>query len=337
MRQTAHLFLLLTVLFFCLPASGQKKDSFFRDLDAFFEMRAQKNRARMDTNYVDSYDYRWDGSTFVNSTGLHFVSSFGNSLLSTGMVQRVGVGVSYRGLGLSYSFVVGKKHNSNFTTDIYGKHVGVEFGFQSATKPYGNIDSAYLRYDENGRIENVRLLSSRVTVLYSFNSRFSMDAAMKQSIIQRRSAGSVIAGLTWAAWDMLFLGDEETDPVASFFKANYFYQRFSLGAGYGYNLVFGQKHWLLHLSLIPMWTFYEMQGWWESGKRETDSYPFGYITYTGTARTAVCFLWGKRWSLGLDGMINQGSSANRFSSKAPDYRRFGAQDWKIDLSLVCRF
>ena len=145
-----------------------------------------------------------------------------------------------------------------------------------------------------------------------------------------------IAELSWSVWDMLFL--EETErTLDSFYEANYFYQRFSIGAGYGYNLVLGQQHWLLHASLIPMWTFYEMLGWRKDGKRERVNYPYGKIAYAGSAHVGVYYRWGTRWSLGFSSVVNQMASSPHFSSKASGFQRFGGQEWQAILSLGCRF
>ena len=134
---------------------------------------------------------------------------------------------------------------------------------------------------------------------------------------------------------MIFM--DEDGSLDSFYKANYFYQRFSVGCGYGYNLVLGQQHWLLHASLVPMWTVYEMQGWRKDGVRERENYPYGKIAYTGTARLGVYYRWGTRWSLGFSDVVNQMASMNRFSAQAPDRQRFGAQEWQMKLSLGYRF
>lgn len=337
MKHLARLVLLVSLVFCCLPAAGQKKEGgFFYDLNDFLDLRASRKDTKIDTTYIGRFPYHWDGRTFARGTGMHFASSFGDSELSTGMIPRIGVGITYRGIGLSYSRVLGKKRNFQFMLNAYGNHLGFEFGLFTVTEPKGYVNFPNLDY-KDGRISNLLLFSSRLNILYSFNSRFSYAAAMKHSRIQRRSAGSVIAAFSWSAWDLLILGNEDKDPVASFFRLNYFYQRFSLGAGYGYNLVFGQRKWMYHISLIPMWSVYEMQGWRSYDERQKKSYPYGYIAFAGTARTGIYYRWGERWSLGLGGIINQMATVNKFSPKNPEYKRFGAQEWEIDLAVLCRF
>ena len=330
-----HLLLILVMLLFSVSAAGQKRDSFLRDLDAFLDMREAKAQARTDSNYIGYYPYKWSGQAFAKSTGMHIVSNeIGDIALSTGMQNRIGLGISYRSLGLSYSHVIGKRHGLDLTLDSYGKHFCFEFAFRaSETLSDKSIPSDMDAL--NGQVNNVLLVSDRLNLMYCFNPRFSYGAAMKQSQIQRRSTGSFIAAVSWGMWDLLFL--DETGSYVNFFEANYFYQRVSIGAGYGYNLVFGNRHWLMHASLVPMWTVYDMEVWRQRTERNLINYPFGHVAFSGTARAGIYFRWGTRWSLGYSGIVNQMMASNKFRRKAEDYQRFGAQEWQMNLTLTCRF
>ena len=115
------------------------------------------------------------------------------------------------------------------------------------------------------------------------------------------------------------------------------YNRFSIGAGYGYNLVLGQAHWLLHASLIPMWTFYDSTRIRTDGASTRYSRPAGRIGVTGTARAGIYYRWTSRWSVGLSGIVNQMSSSSSFRIKPEGYTRFAAQDWQARLSVGFRF
>ena len=327
----------LVLLLVCsLPAAGQQRDSFWRDLNDFLDMRADKAYAKTDTTYVGRYPYHWDARLFVRSTGFHFVSTYGGDIaLTTGLRNRIGIGLAWRGLGLSISHAIGEKYNLSLGLDSYGQHFCFEYALKATTALKGTIqlDSHDLHWDN---VENLLLISNKLNIFYSFNPRFSYAAAMKQTKIQRRSAGSFIAAVSWAVWDILLM-DEDPLQLEDFYQANYFYQRFSVGAGYGYNLVLGRQHWLLHASLVPMWSVYEMQSWRERGVKDRAHYPYGKIAYTGTARAGVYYRWGERWSVGFSGVINQMASTNHFSGKKDDFMRFGAQEWQMNLALAYRF
>lgn len=324
MKNSIKLLLFLVALVSVSPASGQKKSDFWNDLNTFLDMRAAKKNARWDTNYVARYPYRWESRTFVSSPNLRFDSTFGDGIhLATGTVARVGVGISFRGLGVNFAPAIGKKHTFDVSLSGYGRHLGIEYNWHSGTGLNSTSD------------KNMLLITNRVNLLYSFNPRFSYAAALKQTRIQRRSAGSVIAAFNWSMWDLLYLTDD--DVFGSFFKANYYFQRFLLGVGYGYNLVLGQQHWLVHASVLPMWSVYEMQGWRQGTERERKNYPYGHIAFMGTARASVSYRWGTRWSLGLNGQINEMGSMTHFSHQSPADPRFRSREWEVKLMLAFRF
>ena len=338
--------LLLFFLFLSLTAAAQqRKDSFWNDLNDFMNMREDKGYAKLDSNYIGRYPYHWDARLFYTSNGLHFTSQGSGAIdLTTGMNHRVGVGLSFRGLGLSYSFAIGKKLNFNFAIDNYSKHFCIEYALRFTGGLKGNAISPG---GEIPNIDKIYLGESRMNLFWSFNDRFSYAAAMKQSKIQRRSAGSFIASVSWSVWDVLALNEDEeiplivNDPIGSLIynmmSSNFLYNRVSVGGGYGYNLVLGRQHWLLHGSLVPMWTVYESMLTFKDGERTYSPYPNGYIAMSATARAGVYFRWTDRWSLGLSGVINQMVSRTHFSSKAENFRGFMGQDWQVRLSLSFRF
>ena len=340
-------FLLLFSIFLSLAASAQKqrKDNFWNDLNDFLNMREDKSYAKLDSNYIGRYPYHWDARTFYTSTGLHIINQGLSSYdLSTGMNHRVGVGISYRGIGLSYSFAIGKKLNFNLSADSYGKHFCIEYALRFTSGLKGIMISPT---GEIPNIDKLYLGESRLNLFWSFNPRFSYAAAMKQSKIQRRSAGSFIASLSWSAWDVLTISDDEEIPliidnpigslIYNLLSSNLLYNRVSVGGGYGYNLVLGHQHWLLHGSLVPMWTVYESTMTYKDGERNYYPFPNGYIAMTAIARAGVYYRWGEQWSLGLSGVINQMVSRTHFSSKAENFSGFMGQDWYIRLSLAFRF
>jgi len=331
----------LTALLLLLPltSSAQQKDSFWHDLNAFLDMRADKAYAKTDTSYVGRYPHNWDARLFVKSTGLYVKSEgLGDFHFSSGMDNRIGVGLSYRGLGLSYSRSMGKKFALDLGLDSYGRHFCFDFSLRANNGLNGTLIMPDGRnFEADG--ENLLLVSNKLDLFYSFNGNFSYAAAMKQSKIQKRSAGSFIASVSCFTWDIVALEDDLSLSHFSsqFYKANLLYSRISIGAGYGYNLVFGQKHWLLHASVIPMWTFFETHIHRNGSDRTRYNHPIGKFTFCGTARAGISYHWGSRWSVGFSGSAYQMSSANRFRHKADDYRTFRAQDWQMRLSLGFRF
>ena len=338
MKKILFLLLLLTAC----AASAQQRDSFLRDLDGFFQMRADKALAKMDTNYVRPYPYRWDVRLYGNTAGMHIVTQgLGDIQLSSGMSNRIGVSLGYRGLALSYSVGLGKTLGFDFGLSSYGRHICFEYSLRATNNLYGQAtlpDREILTSDG----DDLTLIASNLDLIYSFNPRFSYGAAMKQSNVQRKSAGSFLAGVSWTIWDVFAAGRDvifsrQTSIESLLAIPTIIYQRFSIGAGYGYNLVLGQEHWLLHASVVPMWTFYDFSTYRTLEEKTRSKYPLGVLAFTGTVRAGVYYRWGDRWSLGLSGVVNQMSSRNKSHRSDPEFQRFGAQEWQSRLSLCYRF
>lgn len=333
--------LILVSLLVPLTLPAQKRDNFFTDLNDFLNMRADKAYAKMDTSYIDRYPFIWDARTFFNTEGLHLYTKAENTTdLSTGMTNRAGISIGYRGLALSFTRALGRKMNFGLGLSSYGSHIGFEYNLRVTSQLSGHVGLP----DGSSRIASagdLTLLASNLNVIYSFNRRFSYAAAMKQSKIQRRSAGSFIAAASWTVWDVLDAGPDiisTQTSVQTFMEVtNVMYNRFSIGAGYGYNLVLGRQHWLLHASLIPMWTFFDSTRLRVEGNTTRFIRPAGRIGLTGTARAGIYYRWGTRWSIGLSGVINQMSSSTSFRSDKDGYQLFAAQDWQARLSLGFRF
>lgn len=333
--------LILVSLLVPLTLPAQKRDNFFTDLNDFLNMRADKAYAKMDTSYIDRYPFIWDARTFLNTEGLHLYTKAENTTdLSTGMTNRAGISIGYRGLALSFTRALGRKMNFGLGLSSYGSHIGFEYNLRVTSQLSGHVGLP----DGSSRIASagdLTLLASNLNVIYSFNRRFSYAAAMKQSKIQRRSAGSFIAAASWTVWDVLDAGPDiisTQTSVQTFMEVtNVMYNRFSIGAGYGYNLVLGRQRWLLHASLIPMWTFFDSTRLRVEGNTTRFSRPAGRIGLTGTARAGLYYRWGTRWSIGLSGVINQMSSSTSFRSDKDGYQLFAAQDWQARLSLGFRF
>lgn len=343
------LLLVLPLPCFAQEAEKQKKvrDNFFKDLHTFLNMRADKAYTKLDSNYIGRYPYHWGVRLFYTSTGMSIVNEgVSNIHLTTGMNHRIGLGVTYQGLNLTYSRAIGQKFNFNLAIDSYGKNFSVEYALRFTTGLNGTVMTPDAQTPD---LKNLILGESRLNLLYSFNPRFSYAAAMRQTKIQRRSAGSFMAAVSWTAWDVIALRDLEGGEIPeipdasyrsliySILASNMFYNRISVGAGYGYNWVLGHQRWLLHASLVPMWSVYEATTVRENKQRNYYPYPNGWISFSATARAGIYYRWGDRWSLGLSGVVNQMESRNHLSSKRIDFTRFGAQDWYIRLSLDVRF
>ena len=86
------------------------------------------------------------------------------------------------------------------------------------------------------------------------NKKFSLPAALSQTVIQRRSAGSWIAELNYyrSSIKPQLRNAGGIYPSIMVDANKITSSQISLGGGYAYNYVFGNEHCLLHTSFMPM-------------------------------------------------------------------------------------
>lgn len=150
---------------------------------------------------------------------------------------------------------------------------------------------------------------------YAFNGRkFSFPAAFSQSYIQKRSAGSVLVGLSIDGQITDMDGTALTDNIPT--KIKLF--EIGIGAGYGYNLVAG-RHWLFHLSALPTFDVYTHSNITSGGQRINMKYSFPSVILTG--RSAAVYSWRNRFT-GLTFVLNTSSigNENRLQIKRDKWR-----------------
>ncbi|MBP5498991.1 MAG: DUF4421 domain-containing protein, partial [Muribaculaceae bacterium] len=222
---------------------------------------------------LDSYD-----STYVTGTGRPFKINIKNNnwidiynchplpkaqfTFYSGVSSTIGLQFSAYGLTLGYSSDIDKLIGKRPTSKKW------EFGFSCARFSIDfykmrnsgamNLD---LRDEETGQLykiphfTGIKRSSWGISSYYYFNNRkFSQGAAYSQSRLQRRSAGSFLAGFKIThhnleidaselgeIWKDIISDDNEDLSNEPLFK----YNDYSIGGGYAYNWVLGPK-WLLN-------------------------------------------------------------------------------------------
>ena len=196
---------------------------------------------------------------------------------------------------------------------------------------------------------------------YMFNSKhFSYAAAYKQSVLQKRSAGSLMAGAMYYYGHIDYASDMNADLVylmhglgkVKLWQA-------SIGVGYAYNWV-PARGWIVNVMAMPMLTFVnkikaygyatnvpelledprlldgeisdeEWDEWWENSLRLT---PMGETTFNGgvmvnfDARLSLSYNFG-RYFLNVFGQFNN----NRYHHNGS---KGYLNDWFVNTSLGVR-
>lgn len=222
-------------------------------------------RTAYDTNYVVRPEGRLTLKLKVNQTGNTFHTKgtingvYSKADLSTNHKTTISIGASYRGISASYSINPAKwsgfYKDYELNLNYFGSRLSFDACYQRSTSLSGDINQGGTLYRmESGDI-NMKLYT--LTGYYVFNHRrFSFPAAFTQSYVQRRSAGSWLAGISYQGGSIKTT-DELKARNAKAPEVNIRVGHLGIGGGYGYNLVLGKKKkWLFHLSMLPTFVIY---------------------------------------------------------------------------------
>ena len=228
----------------------------------------------LDRNYIDAPEKPWQliAKGNVNQT-IVSMNADGNILgvdysarpyLKTQPSQYAGFWAGYRGYGIGYTVNVGGDKGSNLVFGATGGAYGINVRIHSFdnSNPSINLNSELLTEEEQKTWNNVQLIDPihvRTVIAdgyYMFNGKkFSYAAAYDQSVIQKRSAGSLMAGLMYNYTHIDYATDVNGDLVYLMHglgKVKLW--QGSAGVGYAYNWV-PARGLLVNVMLMPMVTF----------------------------------------------------------------------------------
>jgi hypothetical protein len=233
----------------------------------------------------------------------------------------------------------GKKTSTEINVNSYGNHFGLDFLYESNGKFEGKIEAD----GEDFELASiVREKSLTINAYYAFNGKkFSYPAAFSQSYLQKRSAGSLMAGLSYNRGsvsviddgepDSQLYGSEEVDPDSDSYDPNDVEKikmsYASIGLGYGYNFVPNRK-WLFHISTLPSIVF-----WRENKLIKTIGVEMLKATFpeiTIVARGSIVHYF-KHFFMGLTMVYNYTSAGDY------EFIRLSHNKWRARLILGKRF
>ena len=184
--------------------------------------------------------------------------------LKTTPSQYIGLWAGYRGYGVGYTVNVGGDKGSYLTFGATGGAYGINVRIHSFdnSNPSFNLNSELLSDADMDAMNEVQLKDPiHVKTLmadgyYLFNGKkFSYSAAYDQSLIQKRSAGSLMAGFMYNYTHIDYASDSNGDLI-------YLMEGLgrvklwqgSVGVGYAYNWV-PTRGLLVNVMAMPMLTF----------------------------------------------------------------------------------
>lgn len=276
-------------------------------LDSVLSVRYYK--IPYDTNYVVRPEGRWTLKLIANQTGntFHTKGNLGGITskadLRTKHKTTISLAASYRGLSAAFSLnpakMKGVYKDYELNLNYFSSRISLDFSYQRSGTLSGEIyvnDGA-----ENIQQGDVALKIVNIAGYYAFNYRkFSFPAAFNQNFIQRRSAGSWLAGISYQGGSIITTDDliarkPEAHDVSLKFG------HLGVGAGYGYNLVLGKK-WLLHLSALPTIVVYNRNKLIVQGEEKEAQHMRFHMIFN--ERAAVICNFSKRYFAGATLVMN---------------------------------
>ena len=229
------------------------------------ELRSEATQTSMKATSSWYLDEEYNGST--------------TSRTDNGFSTSIGAWLGYRGYGFGLSKELTGCDGSMISFGAMGGSFGINLriNFYRSSQPelqgYHKAGDWAQQFQETLDMDDpIHVRSLFLDGYYFFNGkRFSYAAAYDQSLIQRRSAGSLVAGLMYfhskmayddqSNWPLILLTNDE--GRVTFTQAN-------IGAGYAYNWV-PAKGWLVSGMVMPMLTFYNRM----------NSYTYDILTQDG--------------------------------------------------------
>ena len=262
--------MIIGCLLFSLNAAAQEKETIdsvstqeskpnlmtrLHQVQQFLDTRAKKS---VDPRYIEVPEKPWrvilrykenavdvDYSQSVDFPGTNDHADW-NLCFEPPVASSVGFWVGYRGTGFSYSKSLTKNAGRYYSFST----TGAKYGFNFRLRRFNTKDASFSSTSyENGQTipydtvvsmdAPVWIRSVYVNGYYVFNGRrYSQAAAYNQSVIQRRSAGSLLLGATW------YQSSFDYSDIRNFLYmliGHGIYRvkvhQANLGIGYGYNWV----------------------------------------------------------------------------------------------------
>ena len=288
-------------------------------------LTARYYKTPYDTNYVVRPEGRLTLKVRLNQTGNDFHAKgtvngiYSKADLHTSHKTTVSIGASYRGLSAALAVnpakMSGAYNDYELNLNYYSSRLSLDFSYQRSESLAGDIERDKSQWTGYGGSEywaggtgmqsvepgDVTMKVLNVTGYYTFNHRrFSFPAAFTQSYIQRRSAGSWLAGVSYQGGSIKTT-DALTARSPDAPDIRIYVGHLGIGGGYGYNWVLGEK-WLLHLSLLPTFVVFNRNNMTVRGERkEARRMRFNMIF---NERAAIVYNFSPRYFAGASLVMN---------------------------------
>lgn len=309
MKPFIHILFSAILLAFANEAAAQTLTQTERRARLDSALAARYYRTPYDTNFVIRPEGKLTLKLRLNQTGNDFHAKgtvngfYSEADLKTSHKTTMSIGASYRGISAAVAInpakMKGLYKDYEFNLNYYSSRLSLDFSYQRSETLAGDFtgDRGDLRLESGEALLKVLNIAG----YYTFNHRrFSYPAAFTQSYIQRRSAGSWLAGISYQGGSIKTTDDlKARNPNAP--DVRIYIGHVGIGGGYGYNWV-PSKKWLLHLSILPTVVVYNRNNMTVNGKRKEAQHM--RLNMLFNERAAVVYNFSPRYFASLTAVVN---------------------------------
>ena len=309
MKPFRHILFSAILLAFANEAAAQTLTQTERRARLDSALAARYYRTPYDTNFVIRPEGKLTLKLRLNQTGNDFHAKgtvngfYSEADLKTSHKTTMSIGASYRGISAAVAInpakMKGLYKDYEFNLNYYSSRLSLDFSYQRSETLAGDFtgDRGDLRLESGEALLKVLNIAG----YYTFNHRrFSYPAAFTQSYIQRRSAGSWLAGISYQGGSIKTTDDlKARNPNAP--DVRIYIGHVGIGGGYGYNWVPSRK-WLLHLSILPTVVVYNRNNMTVNGERKESQHM--RLNMLFNERAAVVYNFSPRYFASLTAVVN---------------------------------
>ena len=262
----------------------------------------------------------------------------GNYYLNSDPKITLGIMANYRGISASFSLspskILSDISDMMSAINYYSNTFGLDFTFEKV-KAFRGRTSLESHTRKLSSATNMRQFA--VTGYYVFNGKkFSLPAVFNSTWVQKRSAGSFLvqAGFNTGRIKIGDNLDPDHDFASSLNRIDI--NSFTIGAGYGYNLVAG-KHWLVHGTVQPslmIWQNYKLHTTDKEGNEEVNKMDSGPLNFFLVGRLGAIYSWD-RYFIGLTSVVQHSKSGkdSDFALRDTQWQARAFFGWRIHTKL----
>lgn len=314
----------------------------------------------IDTNYITLPEHTWRLALTSSMVGVnarvttHYAPGTELDILGrTTPSIDLGFNANYRGFGFGYSWDLLHAYAQRLNFSFGSKFIGIDFAIQTST----NIRSGLRFIDSYTDLGegNMRITNANLSIWYALNSaHYSHQAAVKQSYIQKKTAGSVLLHLSYMSSQIAFtdtLKIENMDmPALALLMSGLTgmtTRQVAVGIGYGINYTPNHGKVLLHASAAAMLVAYSVNHMsyylpdslvtvMPEGEPMFGMNSASPVHVTGNVRAAVSWEicpWAHMslWATGDNIRFRSTANSNNI------YYSLSTWNWKVQLTVGFRF